>query len=43
MTQTAAALTAYDAYWAKSFIPAAEYHAEMVVLIRLRNTALWQA
>jgi hypothetical protein len=42
MTQTAAALAAYDAYWAKSFIPAADI-MWMVLILILAIIALWQA
>ena len=42
MTQTAAALAAYDTYWAKSFIPAADI-MWMVLILILAVIALWQA
>jgi hypothetical protein len=42
MTQTAAALEAYNAYWANSFIPAADI-MWMVLILILAIIALWQA
>ncbi|WP_292388026.1 hypothetical protein [Methanosarcina sp. UBA5] len=42
MTQTAAALAAYNAYWAKSFIPEANI-LWMVLILILAIVALWQA
>ena len=42
MTQTAVALEAYNAYWAKSFIPAADV-MWMVLIVILAVIALWQA
>jgi hypothetical protein len=42
MTQTAIALEAYNAYWAKSFIPAADI-MWMVLIVILAVIALWQA
>jgi hypothetical protein len=42
MTQTAVALEAYNAYWAKSFIPAADI-MWMVLIVILAVIALWQA
>ncbi|MCO5384209.1 MAG: hypothetical protein NHB15_20835 [Methanosarcina barkeri] len=42
MTQTAVALEAYNAYWANSFIPAAD-SMWMVLILILAVIALWQA
>jgi hypothetical protein len=42
MTQTALALEAYNAYWANSFIPAADI-MWMVFILILAVIALWQA
>ncbi|WP_200895032.1 MULTISPECIES: hypothetical protein [unclassified Methanosarcina] len=42
MTQTAAALEAYNAYWANSFIPAGDI-MWMVLILVLASIALWQA
>lgn len=42
MTQTAAALEAYNAYWANSFIPEAKI-IWMVLILILAIVALWQA
>jgi len=42
MTQTAVALEAYKAYWANSFIPAADI-LWMVLILILAVIALWQA
>jgi hypothetical protein len=42
MTQTAAALEAYNAYWANSFIPSADI-MWMVLILILAIIALWQA
>ncbi len=42
MTQTAAALAAYNAYWANSFIPEAKI-LWMVLILILAMIALWQA
>jgi hypothetical protein len=42
MTQTAIALEAYNAYWANSFIPAADI-MWMVFILILAVIALWQA
>jgi hypothetical protein len=42
MTQTAAALAAYNAYWVNSFIPAADI-MWMVLILILAIIALWQA
>lgn len=42
MVQTAAAMEAYNAYWANSFIPGAEM-MWMVLILVLAVIALWQA
>jgi len=42
MTQTAAALEAYNTYWANSFIPSADV-LWMVLILILAVIALWQA
>ncbi|AGF97117.1 MULTISPECIES: hypothetical protein [Methanosarcina] len=42
MVQTAAALEAYNAYWANSFIPAGDI-MWMVFILILAVIALWQA
>ncbi|MDQ1276779.1 MAG: hypothetical protein QG610_2357 [Euryarchaeota archaeon] len=42
MTQTAAALEAYNAYWANSVIPAGDV-LWMVFILVLAVIALWQA
>ncbi len=43
MVQTAAALEAYNAYWANSFIPAGGDIMWMVFILILAVIALWQA
>ncbi|WP_204245353.1 hypothetical protein [Methanosarcina horonobensis] len=42
MTQTAAALEAYNVYWANSVIPAGDI-MWMVLILILAVVALWQA
>ncbi|WP_410508611.1 hypothetical protein RSJ42_18055 [Methanosarcina hadiensis] len=42
MVQTAAAMEAYNAYWANSFIPAGDI-TWMVLILILAVVALWQA
>jgi hypothetical protein len=42
MTQTAVALEAYKAFWANSFIPAADV-MWMILIVILAIIALWQA
>ena len=42
MVQTAAAMEAYNAYWANSFIPRADI-MWMVLILILAVIALWQA
>ncbi|MFY1111457.1 MAG: hypothetical protein AB3K77_07245 [Methanosarcinaceae archaeon] len=42
MVQTAAAMEAYNAYWANSFIPAGDI-MWMVLILVLAVFALWQA
>ena len=42
MTQTAAALEAYNAYWTNSLIPSADI-LWMVLILILAIIALWQA
>ncbi|MDY9927543.1 MAG: hypothetical protein AB9861_08170 [Methanosarcina sp.] len=42
MVQSAAAIEAYNAYWANSFIPAADI-MWMVLILILAVIALWQA
>jgi hypothetical protein len=42
MVQTAAAMEAYNAYWANSFIPAGDI-MWMILILVLAVIALWQA
>ncbi len=42
MVQTAAAIEAYNAYWANSFVPSAHV-MWMVLILILAVIALWQA